>query len=77
MFKNSVFKPNVDTKIWFINAGIRALKTFAETMSGFLIVGLAISDVNWINALSVSCVATLASICVSIMGIPEVKAKED
>lgn len=31
MFKNTVFKPSVNTVKWLKSAGIRALKTMAQT----------------------------------------------
>ena len=34
MFKNCVFKPSVDTMKWLKKAGIRAVKTMAQTAVG-------------------------------------------
>ncbi len=75
MFKNCVLKPNVDTLKWLKASLIRGVKTFAQTMLGFVTVGLAFSDINWGLAFSVSCVAFLSSILTSISGIPEVKGE--
>lgn len=77
MFKNNVFKVSVSTKEWIKNALIRAVKTFAQTFGGFLTVGAALNDINWLLALSVSATAMILSIVTSIGGIPEVKAKEE
>lgn len=77
MFKNSVLNVSVDTNKWFINAGIRAVKTMAQTMCSMLIVGQTIVEVDWLNVLSVSVMAGLISILTSVAGIPEVKAKEE
>lgn len=76
MFKNSVFHPNVDTVKWLKNAGIRAVKTVAQTMVSMLTVGQAVMDINWQNVLSVSLVAGIISVLTSITGIPEVENKE-
>lgn len=57
---------------WIKCAGIRALKTFAETCAGFLLVGLGVNEVDWARMVSVAIVATLADILMSIKGLPEV-----
>lgn len=36
MFKNCVFKPSVDTVKWWKKAGIRAVKTMAQTAVGVI-----------------------------------------
>lgn len=76
MFKNSVFLESVDTKKWLVNAGIRALKTFCQTLLGFVVVGMSMSEIQWGYAFSVAGVATVASVLTSLSGIPEVKSKE-
>ena len=60
------------SKDWFIAAGIRAVKTFAQTALSMVTVGQAFIDVNWINVLSVSGVAMILSILTSLAGLPEV-----
>ena len=59
-------------KKWFKAAGIRALKTVAQTAVAMLTVGQAVIDVNWINVLSVSVMAGIISLLTSIGGLPEV-----
>ena len=73
MFKNSVLRANVDTIQWLKSAGVRAIKTFAQALGGFITVGAALSDINWGFAISVATVATIYSVLTSIAGIPEVK----
>lgn len=63
-------------KQWIIKAGIRAVKTFAQTLLGFMAVGLAISEIPWGYALSVSTVALIASLLTSLAGLPELKKSE-
>lgn len=63
-------------KEWIEKAGIRAIKTFAETLLGFMVVGLSISEISWGYALSVSVVATIASLLTSIAGLPELKTSQ-
>ena len=73
MFKNNVFKVSVDTKKWCKAAGVRAVKTMAQTALSMLTVGQAVMEVNWVNVLSVTATAGIISILTSIGGIPEVK----
>lgn len=61
-----------NTMEWLKCAGIRAVKTFAQTFISMVVVGQAISDVNWQNVLSVSFVAALVSVMTSVAGLPEV-----
>lgn len=77
MFKNNVFNSSVDTKEWLKSAGIRAVKTMAQTALSMLTVGQAVIDVNWVNVLSVSVVAGIISVLTSITGIPEVTSDEN
>ena len=58
---------------WAKAALIRALKTFAQTMVGCITVGAAISEVDWLRALSVSGVSFVLSILTSLGGLPEVE----
>lgn len=76
MLKNSVFNNNIDTKKWFINAGIRAIKTFAQTAVSLITVGQAITDLDWIAILSISATSAVISLLTSLSGIPEVTAEE-
>lgn len=57
---------------WWKAAGIRAVKTVAQTAVGMITVGAAASDINWINVISVSLVAGIASMLTSLAGLPEV-----
>ncbi len=64
-----------DWKAWAKAAGIRALKTFAQTFASMIAVGAAVSEVDWLRALSVSGVAFVLSILTSLAGLPEVEKK--
>lgn len=56
---------------------IRAVRTGAQVLLGFITVGAAISDIHWTYALSVTAVAILASALTSIVtGLPEAPRKE-
>lgn len=60
-------------KKWAIAAGIRSLKTFAQTFGSFITVGAAWGELDWEYILSVSAVAAIYSIVTSVAGLPEVK----
>lgn len=77
MLKNSVLKVSVDTKKWFKSAGVRSLKTFAQSMASLMTIGGAMNEINWGYIISVSVVSAIYSIVTSIAGIPEVEAKEE
>lgn len=64
------------TRKWWLAAGIRALKTFAQAMVAGIAVGAAASEVDWIRLMSVAGVAALASILTSLAGLPEVSEGE-
>ena len=58
---------------WFKAAGIRALKTVAQTAVGMLSGDLiGILEVNWVSVLSVSATAGILSLLTSLAGLPEV-----
>ena len=59
---------------WIKAAGIRAIKTVAQTAVGMITVGAAVSEINWVYVASVSAVAGVASLLTSLAGIPEVEA---
>lgn len=62
-----------DWKDWAKKAGVRALKTFAQTFASMIAVGAAVSEVDWLRALSVSGVAFVLSLLTSMAGLPEVE----
>lgn len=63
-------------KEWFKCAGIRAIKTVAQTALATIGTAMVISDVNWVTVVSASLLAGLLSLLTSIAGLPELK-KED
>ena len=72
MFNNSVFSSNVNTKQWFKSAGVRAVKTMAQTAIATIGVAAVMNEVNWIAVGSASLLAGIISVLTSIAGIPEV-----
>lgn len=75
MFKNSVLKVSVDTKKWLKAAGIRAVKTMAQTAVAVIGTGAVLSAVDWKMVLSAPIVAGIVSILTSVAGIPEVEGE--
>ena len=58
---------------WFKAAGIRAVKTVAQTAVGMITVGASMGEINWVQVGSVSLVAGIISLLTSIGGLPELK----
>ena len=60
------------TKKWFKAAGVRAIKTMAQTAIGVIGSSLVISEIDWLMVASASVVAGVVSILTSVAGLPEV-----
>lgn len=60
------------SKKWFKSAGIRAIKTIAQTSVALISVGTFMSDIDWLQVGSASLLAGILSILTSIAGLPEV-----
>jgi len=61
-----------DWKKWFKCAGIRAIKTFAQTAVSLITVGQMVTELNWLEILGISATSAIVSILTSIAGLPEV-----
>jgi hypothetical protein len=60
-----------DWKKWWKAAGIRALRTIAQTAIASIGTAAVLSDINWIMVGSASVLAGLLSLLTSLAGIPE------
>jgi hypothetical protein len=60
-------------KTWLKAAGIRAIKTVAQTAVATIGTSAVIGDVNWLMVCSASALAGILSLLTSIAGLPEVK----
>ena len=58
-------------KQWFKAAGIRAVKTVAQTAVATISTCFVLSDVDWIMVASASALAGILSLLTSLAGIPE------
>lgn len=75
MFKNCVLKTNVDTREWGKAAGVRAVKTMAQTFAATVGTAAVLSAVDWKVVVSASILSGILSIANSVAGIPEVEEK--
>lgn len=60
------------SKQWWKAAGIRAIKTMAQTAVALIGTKLVIEDVEWLTVVSAAALAGLLSLLTSIGGLPEV-----
>ena len=65
----------LSSKEWWKAAGIRAIKTVAQTAVATIGTTALISEVNWVVVLSASLLAGVLSLLTSIAGLPEVNTK--
>ena len=65
------------TKEWFKAAGIRAIKTVAQTAVATIGTSAAMGEVNWLTVGSAALLAGILSLLTSIAGLPEVEAAKE
>lgn len=58
---------------WWKAAGIRALRTLAQTAVATIGTSAVLSEVNWVAVASASVLAALLSLLTSVAGLPEVE----
>ncbi len=61
---------------WIGAAGVRALKTVAQTALAILSTSMLISEVDWPSLISATIMAGLLSLLTSLGGLPELKDNE-
>ncbi len=63
-------------KLWLKAAGIRAIKTIAQTAVASIGTAAVLGEVNWLMVGSASVLAGVLSLLTSVAGLPEVKTDE-
>ena len=64
-------------KKWVKAAGIRAVKTVAQTAVATIGTAAALGDVNWALVVSASVLAGALSLLTSVAGLPEIKEDDE
>ena len=60
-------------KKWLKAAGVRAVKTMAQTAVATIGTSAMLAEVNWIGVVSASVLAGVLSMLTSVAGLPECK----
>ena len=60
-------------KDWFKAAGVRAIKTVAQTAVATIGTAVVLNEVNWVAVASAAVLAGILSLLTSVAGLPELK----
>ena len=63
-------------KTWLKAAGIRSVRTMAQTAVAMLPAAATIAQVDWVTVIGTAALAGAASILTSVAGLPEVNTKQ-
>ena len=63
----------MNTRTWIHAAGIRAIKTIAQTAVATIDTAAVLGEVNWVAVASASVLAGILSLLTSVAGLPEVE----
>ncbi len=69
-----VFNLSEKARTWWKAAGVRAIKTVAQTAVGCIGASVVLSDVSWPVVVSAALLAGIVSLLTSVAGLPEVAA---
>lgn len=59
---------------WWKAAGIRALRTFAQSAIAVIPVEVSITEVGWLHVLGVAALSSVLSLLMSVAGLPELES---
>ena len=62
---------------WFKAAGVRAIKTVAQTAIATIGTAAVLGEVNWVAVGSAAALSAILSLLTSVAGLPEVKTEEN
>ncbi len=68
-----MIKISVKTKKWIKAAGVRAIKTAAQTAVALIPAAASINGVDWVTVIGTASLAGVVSVLTSIAGLPECK----
>lgn len=66
-----------DFRKWVKAAGMRAVKTVAQTAVATIGTSMVLSEVNWLAVISASALAGVLSLLTSVAGLPELDEKTE
>lgn len=64
-------------KNWWKAAGIRAIRTVAQTAIASIPVAVSVVEVNWLHVIGTAVLAGIVSILTSLSGLPEVEEENE
>lgn len=65
-------------KLWLKAAGIRAVKTMAQSALAVIGTGtIGLMQVDWVNLVSITLMAGVCSMLTSVAGLPEVEEDQE
>jgi hypothetical protein len=66
-----------NSKSWWSCAGVRAIRTIAQTAVATIGTAAIMSEANWVEVVSSAILAGILSLLTSVAGLPEVPVKTE
>lgn len=58
---------------WWKAAGVRAVKTMAQTALAMIPVAVTVTEINWVQVIGTAATAAILSLLTSLAGLPELE----